>query len=72
MVIHVSWWEIILFLAVVVFAIYCFASIVGFRTRTLTRRTDRTAENMYGNHADLTHKQRRQAREHDGERHPSS
>jgi hypothetical protein len=71
-VIHVPWWEIILFLAVVIFAIYCFASIVGFRTRTLTRRTGRTAENMYDDYAELTHKQRRQASEHDGERHPSS
>jgi hypothetical protein len=58
------WWEIILFFAVVLLAIYGFASIVGFRTRTLTRRTDRTAENMYDNFADPTPKQRRDASEH--------
>ena len=68
MVIYMPWWEIILFFAAVAFAIYGFASIVGFRTRTLTRPTDRTAENMYDNYAALTHKQRRHAREHSGER----
>ena len=62
------WWEIILFFAAVAFAIYGFASIVGFRTRTLTRHTDRTASDMYDNYAALTRKQRRHAREHSGER----
>jgi hypothetical protein len=62
------WWETLLFLAAVILALYGFASIVGFRTRTLTRHTDRTAENMYDNFADPTRKQRRQAREHRGER----
>jgi len=66
-VIQMSWWEIILFIAVVIFAIYAFASIVGFRTRTLTRRTDRTAENMYDNYADPPRKQHRYARHHGGE-----
>jgi hypothetical protein len=60
------WWEIILFFAAVILAIYGFASIVGFRTRTLTHRTDRTAENMYDNNAELTPRQRRQARRHGG------
>jgi hypothetical protein len=67
-VIYVPWWEILLFFVAVAFAIYGFASIVGFRTRTLTRPTDRTAENMYDNWAALSPKQRRQAREHGGER----
>jgi hypothetical protein len=61
-----SWWEIILFIAVVIFALYAFASIVGFRTRTLTRPTDRTAENMYDDYADSPRKQRRYARHHGG------
>src|ERR1700743_346077 len=68
-VIQMSWWEIILFIAVVIFAIYAFASIVGFRTRTLTRPTDRTAENMYDNYADPPRKQRRYARHQGGEEH---
>jgi hypothetical protein len=66
-VIQMSWWEIILFIAVVIFAIYAFASIVGFRTRTLTRPTDRTAQDMYDNYADSPRKQRRYARHHGGE-----
>ena len=64
-----SWWEIILFIAVVVFAIYAFASIVGFRMRSLTLPTDRTAENMYDNYADPSRKQRSYARHHGGEGH---
>jgi len=67
-VIYVPWWEILLFFVAVAFAIYGFASIVGFRTRTLTRPTDRTAENMYDNFGNPSHKQRRHAGEHRGER----
>ena len=57
------------FFAAVIFAIYAFASIVGFRTRTLTRPTDRTAQDMYDNYADSPHKQRRYAKRHGGEGH---
>lgn len=45
------WWGTVLFLAAVVLAIWGFLSIVGFRTRTLTRKTDRRAEDMYANYA---------------------
>ena len=65
--IQMSWWEIILFIAVVIFAIYAFASIVGFRTRTLTRPTDRTAQDMYDNYGDSARKQRRHAKRHGGQ-----
>jgi len=41
------WWGTVLFLAVVVLAIWGFLSIVGLRTRTLTRKTDRRAEDLY-------------------------
>ena len=57
------WWEAVLFFAVVIFAIYAFASIVGFRTRP----TDRTAQDMYDKYADSPRKQRRYARHHGGE-----
>jgi hypothetical protein len=67
-VIEMPWWEIVLFFAAVILAIYGFASIVGFRTQTLTRRTDRTAENMYDNYAGQTPRQRRQVGKHGGER----
>jgi hypothetical protein len=62
------WWETLLFIAAVLLAIWGFASIVGFRTRTLARRTDRTAENMYDNFADPPDKQRGHVREHGGKR----
>ena len=65
--IQMPWWETVLFFAAVILAIWGFASIVGFRTRTLTRRTDRTAEDMYDQFADSPRKQRRYARHHGGE-----
>lgn len=64
-----SWWETILFLAAVILAIWGFASLVGFRTRSLTRRTDRTAEQMYDRFADSPRRQRKYARQHGGEWH---
>ena len=61
------WWETVLFLIAVVLAIWGFLSVVGFRTRTLTSRSHRTAEDLYPNYADSPHKQRQYAREHGGE-----
>jgi hypothetical protein len=63
------WWEAVLFFAAVILAIWGFASMVGFRTRTLTRRTDRTAQEMYDQFADSPREQRRYARRHGGEWH---
>lgn len=62
-----SWWETILFVAAVIVAIWGFASLVGFRTRSITRRTDRTAEQMYDQFADSPRQQRKYAREHGGQ-----
>ena len=62
-----AWWEAFLFFAAVILAIWGFVSIVGFRTRTLTRRTDRTAQDMYDEFADSPRKQQRYARRHGGE-----
>jgi hypothetical protein len=62
-----SWWEILIFIGVVILAVWGFASIVGLQTRNLTRRTRRSAEDLYGNFADSPRKQRRYAREHGGE-----
>lgn len=64
-----SWWETLLFFAAVIVAIWGFASLVGFRTRSLTRRTDRTAEQMYDQFADSPRRQRKYARQHGGEWH---
>lgn len=61
------WWEEILFLMAVGLAIWGFISMVGFRTRTLTRRSHRTAEDLYNNYADSARQQRRYARGHGGQ-----
>ncbi len=61
------WWQIIVIVAVAIFVIYLFLVIVGFRTRLLTRKTDRTAESMYDNYADSGRKQQKYAREHGGQ-----
>ncbi|HEY3906976.1 MAG TPA: hypothetical protein VGM14_23930 [Streptosporangiaceae bacterium] len=61
------WWGDVLFLIVAGIAVWGFISLVGFRTQTLTRKTWRTAENLYPEYADSTRRQRRYAREHGGE-----
>lgn len=61
------WWQYVIFVAVLVLVIYIFMAVVGFRTRLLTRKTDRTAESMYDDFADSPRKQRKFAREHGGE-----
>jgi hypothetical protein len=38
----------------------------GVYTRFFTRKTTRTAQDLYANNADSPRKQRRYAREHDG------
>ena len=48
------------------FAGYAFLQLVGWRTRGLSRRTKRTAEDLYPQYADSPRKQRRYAREHGG------
>jgi hypothetical protein len=71
-VIHMPWWEALLFFAAVILAIWGFASLVGFRTRSLTRRTDRTAQDMYAGFADSPRQQRRYAKRHGGAWHDES
>ena len=61
------WWEYIIIAAVLLFGIYAFLTLTGFETRVLSRRTNRTAESMYDNYADPLRRQRRYARQHDGE-----
>ena len=46
-----GWWEYIIVAAVLLFGIYAFATLTGFETRLLSRRTSRTAESMYDNYA---------------------
>ena len=58
------WGEYIIAAAVLILVVYCFLVVVGFRTRLLTRKTDRTAESMYRSYADSNRKQRK----HPGDR----
>jgi len=66
-VIEMPWWEALLFFAAVIVAIWGFMIMVGVETRFWTRRTDRTAQDMYGEFADSPRKQHRYARRHGGE-----
>jgi hypothetical protein len=61
------WWQYIIIAAVLVLGIYAFLVFTGFETRTLSRRTARTAEDMYPGYADSLRKQRRYAKQHGGE-----
>jgi hypothetical protein len=60
------WWEDILIGAFLLLGIFCFVYLVGFRTRLLTGKTARTAENLYPDFADSPRQQRKYAREHGG------
>jgi hypothetical protein len=60
-------WLDIGIVALMLFAVYAFIQMVGWRTRLMTRRTSRTAENMYGEFADSPREQRRYAKRHGGE-----
>jgi hypothetical protein len=61
------WWQYIIIAAVLVLGVYGFLVLIGFETRNLSRRTTRTAEDMYPSYADSPRKQRRYARQHGGE-----
>jgi hypothetical protein len=62
------WWQYIIIAAVIVLGIYGFLVFTRFETWNLSRRTTRTAQDMYPSYADPLHKQRRYARQHGGER----
>ena len=61
------WWQYIIIAAVILFGIYGFLTLTSFETRVLSRRTSRRAEDLYPRYADSLRKQRRSAKEHDGE-----
>jgi hypothetical protein len=46
------WWQYLIMAVVVIAVVYAFVSLTGFQTRRLTRKTDRTAEDMYDSYAD--------------------
>jgi hypothetical protein len=61
------WWQYIIIAAVILLGIYGFLTLTRFETRFLSRRTDRTAADLYPSYADSLRKQRRYARQHGGE-----
>jgi hypothetical protein len=61
------WWQILIGAAVVIIVGYAILTLVRFQTRNLTRRTGRTADDLYDSYADPLRRQRRYAQERDGE-----
>ena len=61
------WWQILIGAAVVIIVGYSIFSLARFQTRILTRRTDRTASDMYDSYADSPRKQHRYAGQRGGE-----
>ena len=61
------WWIYVVVVLLLVAGIYAFLQLIGFRTQMLTRRSTRTAEDMYENYADSPGKQKRYARRRGGE-----
>ena len=59
-------WLDIVIVALFIFAGYAFLKLIGFQTGRLSRRSKRTAENMYDQYADSPRQQRRYAQEHGG------
>ena len=59
-------WLDIGIVALFLVGIYAFIELVGWRTRWMSHRTSRTAENMYDQYADSPRRQRRYAQEHGG------
>jgi hypothetical protein len=60
-------WADIGIAALLLVGVYCFLELIGWRSRVMTRRTDRRAEDLYGQYADSPRVQRKYARRHGGE-----
>ena len=63
-----SWWEYVVVAAVLLAGVYAFLALTRFATGFLSHGSDNTADTMYANYAGSTRKQRRNARQHAGER----
>jgi hypothetical protein len=59
-------WLDIGIVALFLVGIYAFIELVGWRTKPLSRRTNRRAEDMYDQYADSPRQQRRYAQQHGG------
>ena len=62
------WWEYIIIVMVLIAGIYAFSQFAGFETLSLTRKTTRKAEDMYGYYTDRGRGACRDATRHDAER----
>jgi hypothetical protein len=61
------WWQILIGAAVVIIVGYAFIMLVRSQTRSLSSKSDRTADDLYDSHADSLRKQRRYAEQRGGE-----
>ena len=62
------WWlNDLVIPAILIIGLGCFVITVVWRTRFMTRRTTRTAEDLYPQYADSVQEQRKYAREHGGQ-----
>lgn len=59
-------WLDIGIVALFLVGIYAFIELVGWRTKALSRRTNRRAEDMYDQYADSPRQQRKYAQRHGG------
>ena len=57
-------WIYVIVVALLIFGIYAFLVITGVQMRWLSRRSNKTAESIYGNYRDSDRKQHRYARQH--------
>jgi len=62
------WWlDDIIIPAVLILGVSCFVWLVRLQTWRLTRKTARTAEDLYPRYADSIRQQRKYAKEHGGQ-----
>jgi hypothetical protein len=61
------WWLDVIIVALFAAAVYGFVLLVRSQTRSMSRKTTRTAEDMYDDYADSPRQQHRFAQQHGGE-----
>ena len=61
------WWLDVIIVVLFAAAVYGFVILVKSQTRYMSRKTSRTAADMYDDYADTPRQQRRVAQQHGGE-----
>jgi hypothetical protein len=59
-------WIYVIVVAILIFGIYAFLAITGVQVRWLSRRSNKTAESIYGNYVDSDRKQQAKRRVRSG------